>query len=119
MNVKLRYLAGVHRHKSFGNGQFNPVTDRMTFCHRSLFQAYELAKRRAATSPDTLVSKGRHCHWDELETCVDSSDMEFRKMCTENEPHHDKTNNMICAPSEDSDQPGHTASLIFRCALSG
>ena len=24
-----------------------------------------------------------------------------------NEPPHDKTNKMICAPSEDSDQPGH------------
>ena len=29
-----------------------------------------------------------------------------------NEPHHDKTNKMICAPSEDSDQPGHPPSLI-------
>ena len=25
---------------------------------------------------------------------------------------HDKTNEMTCAPSEDSDQPGHPASLI-------
>ena len=24
-----------------------------------------------------------------------------------NEPPHDKTNEMACAPSEDSDQPGH------------
>ena len=29
-----------------------------------------------------------------------------------NEPPHDKTNKMICAPSEDSDQPGHPPSLI-------
>ena len=28
------------------------------------------------------------------------------------EPPHDKTNKMACAPSEDSDQPGHTPSLI-------
>ena len=28
------------------------------------------------------------------------------------EPRHDKTNNMSCAPSEDSDQPGHLPSLI-------
>ena len=28
------------------------------------------------------------------------------------EPPHDKTNKMICAPSEDSDQPGHLPSLI-------
>ena len=29
-----------------------------------------------------------------------------------NEPLHDKTNKMACAPSEDSDQPGHLPSLI-------
>ena len=29
-----------------------------------------------------------------------------------NEPPHDKTNLMACAPSEDSDQPGHPPSLI-------
>ena len=28
------------------------------------------------------------------------------------EPPHDKTNKMACAPSEDSDQPGHPPSLI-------
>ena len=28
------------------------------------------------------------------------------------EPPHDKTNKMICAPSEVSDQPGHPPSLI-------
>ena len=28
------------------------------------------------------------------------------------EPPRDKTNKMICAPSEDSDQPGHPPSLI-------
>ena len=32
------------------------------------------------------------------------------------EPPHDKTNKMACAPSEDSDQPGHLPSLIsLRC----
>ena len=32
-------------------------------------------------------------------------------------PSHDKTNKMACAPSEDSDQPGHPPSLIkgLRC----
>ena len=29
-----------------------------------------------------------------------------------NEPAHDKTYKMACAPSEDSDQPGHPPSLI-------
>ena len=29
-----------------------------------------------------------------------------------NEPPHDKTSKMACAPSEDSDQPGHPRSLI-------
>ena len=28
------------------------------------------------------------------------------------EPPHDKTNKMACAPSKDSDQPGHPTSLI-------
>ena len=28
------------------------------------------------------------------------------------EPQHDKTNNVTCAPSKDSDQPGHPPSLI-------
>ena len=28
------------------------------------------------------------------------------------EPPHDKTNKMICVPSEDTDQPGHRHSLI-------
>ena len=28
------------------------------------------------------------------------------------EPPHDKTNKMICAPSKESDQPGHPPSLI-------
>ena len=32
------------------------------------------------------------------------------------EPHRDKANKMACAPSEDSDQPGHPPSLIsLRC----
>ena len=34
------------------------------------------------------------------------------KFPTLNEPPRDKTNKMICAPSEDSDQPGHPPSLI-------
>ena len=29
-----------------------------------------------------------------------------------NEPHREITNKMVCAPSKDSDQPGHQASLI-------
>ena len=41
------------------------------------------------------------------------SDLDFVGVPTEiNEPHRDKTNKMACAPSEDSDQPGHLPSLI-------
>ena len=29
-----------------------------------------------------------------------------------NEPQHDKTNKLTCAPNKDSDQPGHPTSLI-------
>ena len=37
---------------------------------------------------------------------------------TANEPHHDKTNKMACAHSEDSDQPGHPQShQSLRCPL--
>ena len=37
-----------------------------------------------------------------------------------NELEHDKTNKMTCAPSEDSDQPGHLPSLIsLRCLHEG
>ena len=32
--------------------------------------------------------------------------------CKTVEPLHDKTNKLTCAPSEDSDQPGHPHSLI-------
>ena len=32
-------------------------------------------------------------------------------MSYKNEPQHDKTNKMACAPSQDSDQPGHPPSL--------
>ena len=33
------------------------------------------------------------------------------------EPPNDKTNKMICAPSQDSDQPGHPLSLITVVAV--
>ena len=33
------------------------------------------------------------------------------------EPPHDKSNKMACAPSEDSDQPGHPPSLIIVFAV--
>ena len=38
-----------------------------------------------------------------------------------NEPHHDNTNKMECAPSEDSDQSGHPPSLtrVFAVRLMG
>ena len=34
-----------------------------------------------------------------------------------NETPHDKTNEIVCAPSEDSDQPGHTPSLFRAIAV--
>ena len=36
----------------------------------------------------------------------------YRETGLTHEPQLDKTNKMICAPSEDSDQPGHPPSLI-------
>ena len=35
-----------------------------------------------------------------------------REEAQKNELHHEKTNKMTCAPSQDSDQPGHPLSLI-------
>ena len=32
--------------------------------------------------------------------------------CKKNEPAHDKTNKITCAPNEDLDQPGHPPRLI-------
>ena len=45
---------------------------------------------------------------------------ESESMGNKNEPQHNKTNKMTCAPSEDSDQPGDQPSLIsLCCALNG
>ena len=43
----------------------------------------------------------------------------YANILSPNEMPHGKTNKMVCAPSEDSDQPGHPPSLIksLRCAL--
>ena len=52
-----------------------------------------------------------HC----TEEKIDNVLTHISKSCscsTENEPPHDKTNKMACAPSEDSDQPAHPPSLI-------
>ena len=34
------------------------------------------------------------------------------------DPPHDKTNKMTCAPSEDSDQPGHPSAQSDQSSLS-
>ena len=44
--------------------------------------------------------------YNNIECCVDI-----------NEPPRDKSNKMACAPSEDSDQPGHPPSLIRAFAV--
>ena len=36
----------------------------------------------------------------------------YYTVCKQHEPQHDKTNNVACVPSKDSDQPGHLPSLI-------
>ena len=54
-----------------------------------------------------------------LQMCLISS-LDYDKVILY-EPAHDKTNKMTCAPSEDSDQPGHPPSLIrvFAMCLMG
>ena len=43
---------------------------------------------------------------------LEYSEMHVLSLLIQFEPHRDKTNKMACAPSEDSDQPGHLPSLI-------
>ena len=43
---------------------------------------------------------------------VTFSDRIWLPVVLEKEPAHAKTNKMACAPNEDSNQPGHTPSLI-------
>ena len=52
LNVKLQYLPGLQRNKYFGNGQCNPVTDRTTCCHMSLFQTYKFAMHLRTSRSD-------------------------------------------------------------------
>ena len=49
-------------------------------------------------NPENLIE-----HYDRADNCNEVNSVE---------PPHDKTNTMACAPSEDSDQPGHLPSLI-------
>ena len=46
-----------------------------------------------------------------------SSSNEITSTKTIYEPPHDKTNKVVCASSEDSDQPGHAPSLIRAFAV--
>ena len=119
---------------SFINGQFNPVTDRTT-CHRSLFQAYEFAMHFRTSRWDvtdyasvqgTTRGYGIHhtgdndkwsgtscalvehsawwfnnCHWADL----NAQYYNIWAATWQNQQNE-------CAPSEDSDQPGHAPSLI-------
>ena len=64
--AKLRFLAGLPRSKCFNNGQFNPITNTQVVIYHSfkLTNSPAFFERRCVTSPDTLVSKGRHCYWD-------------------------------------------------------
>ena len=50
----------------------------------------------------------RHLKWLKFFYCPDSACLLFHI----NEPAHGKTYKMACAPSKDSDQPGHPPSLI-------
>ena len=54
---------------------------------------------------DTMINKELCSIWLRVSTC------QFTAYQT-TEPPHDKTNKMACAPSEDSDQPGHPPSLF-------
>ena len=58
--------------------------------------------RKMFVQHNTQIQEGKLLH-----------SVKFRLVQTfKNEPPHDKTNKMACAPSKDSDQPGHPPSLI-------
>ena len=44
--------------------------------------------------------------------CVSALSSLFLRKAAIFEPPHDKTSKTACAPSKDSDQPGHSSSLI-------
>ena len=62
----------------------------------------------------------RH-HHDMTEKLLKATLNQNKQTNTENslsfEPHCDKTNKMACAPSENSDQPGHSPHLIRLIAV--
>ena len=60
-----------------------------------------------------------HSYWRETEFKAPDNDSDQKQtwLVRQNEPHRDKTNKMACAPSENSDQPGHPPSLIRVFAL--
>ena len=60
-----------------------------------------------------FVSKFIHVSYNKCEGCMKILFSQLTIVSyTCVEPPHDKTNKMACAPSEDSDQPGHLPSLI-------
>ena len=82
-------------------------------CCVSYIHMYILWERSLATlyglTPLYLINVER------LESCSIYLEAAFisEEFCIKTfEPPHDKTNKMACAPSEDSDQPGHPPSLI-------
>ena len=58
--------------------------------------------------PKCMTSQSVFCYTQNC--CIDS--IKEVTIWVLNELPHDKTNKMACAPSEDSDQPGHPPSLI-------
>ena len=65
------------------------------------FRIYSIAQRSARGLEQCC---GNHC--------CSSTDSIKPSLGYSYEPRHDKTNKVECAPSEDSDQPGHSPSLI-------
>ena len=67
--------------------------------------------RHVRTQADTHADRqaSTHVHMNEsIHACTHV----HSKTNALNEPQHDKTNKMICASSEDSDQPGHPTGHI-------
>ena len=77
-----------------------------------ILRLLQLSAAILAAGEAVLLHSNKQIMWPDQEL-DNAQKKDGKKRCMKwNEPPHDKTNRMACAPSEDSDQPGHPPSLI-------
>ena len=85
------------------------ITRGLTCCKKL---ARHEASRKSWSTKFPLGGGGKPYLASGLFVCLEKIVLINFFIYSRNEPPHDKTNKMICAPNEDSDQPGHLPSLI-------